>query len=335
MKTPAAFPTDHPLHPAEPRSRPSPISSRITKEADVILALDWMDLKGHFIQTLGRDAPVRAQVIHCSIDEHLHNGWSMDYCGLPPADIKFLCSPDQLVGPLLEAVRKLRGTADKAEPKFPVRVDAPLPAPRKDGIMSLLDLALVLREFCDGREVTIANYALGWPSDTVRFTHPLDYLGYGTGIGLGPSRSVGVALALKGTSRLPVAVVGDGDFTMGNTAFWTAAHMGIPLLVVVANNQVYHNDVGHQAHIARTRGRPVENKFIGQEMMHPACDLAAMARAQGIEGEGPIMNSGDFAKALLRGENIVRAGGLYVIDARVDVRTTEEADRGQTVGRKE
>jgi benzoylformate decarboxylase len=60
-----------------------------------------------------------------------------------------------------------------------------------------------------------------------------------------------------------------------------------------------------------------------------------MARAQGIEGEGPVMNSGDFAKALLRGEKIVRAGGLYVIDARVDVRTTEEADRGQTVGRKE
>ena len=335
MKPGAAFPTEHPLHPVEPRSRPSPASSQITKEADVILSLDWMDLKGHFIQTLGKDAPVTAKVIHCSVDDYVHKGWSMDYCGLPPADLKILSSPDQLVQPLLQAVRRLRGTDAKAEPKFPPRKVPSLPKPRPKGMMGLRDLALVVREFCDTREVSMAGFALGWPSDTVNFRHPLDYLGYGTGIGLGPSRAVGVALALEGSGRLPMAVLGDGDFTMGCTAFWTAAHMGIPLLVVIANNQVYYNDVGHQEHMAAVRGRPTENKFVGQEMVNPAVDLVAIAKAQGLDGEGPIMNSVDFAAALLRGEKVVRAGGRYVIDARVNVGAPGEGDRGQTVGRHE
>lgn len=333
MKPSAAFPTEHPLHPVDPRSRPSAMSSQITKDADVILSLDWMDLKGHFIQTLGKDAEIKAKIISCTVDEYAHNGWSMDYCGLPEADIKILCPPDQLVPPLLEAVHELRGTKEKATAKFAPRQAQPLPKPRAEGIMGLRDLALAVREFCEGREVSVASYALGWPSETVNFRHPLDYLGYGTGIGLGPSRSIGVALALKGSGRLPMTIIGDGDFTMGCTAFWTAAHMGIPLLVVIANNQVYHNDVEHQAHIAKMRGRPTENKFVGQEMMHPACDLVGMAKAQGLDGEGPVMNAVDFAAALLRGEKVVRAGGLYVIDARIDVSRSEGGDRGQTGGR--
>ncbi|HVB90352.1 MAG TPA: thiamine pyrophosphate-dependent enzyme, partial [Beijerinckiaceae bacterium] len=335
LKLAAAFPTEHPLHPFDPRFRPSPASSQITKEADVILSLDWVDLKGHFIQALGKDVEPTGKIIHCTVDDYLHNGWSMDHFGLPPADLKILSSPDQLVRPLLEAVRRLRGTDAKAEPKFPPRKAPALPRPQAEGMMSLRDLALVVREFCDKREVTMAGFALGWPSETVSFRHPLDYVGFdgGGGVGSGPSNAIGTALALKGSGRLAMTVVGDGDFTMGCSAFWTAAHMGIPLLVVIANNQVYYNDVAHQERVAEMRGRPVENKFVGQEMSNPEIDLIAIARAQGLEGEGPIMNSVDFAAALQRGEKIVRAGGIYVIDARVNVRTGGEADRGHTAGR--
>lgn len=335
LKLASAFPTEHPLHPFDPRFRPSPASSQITKEADVILSLDWVDLKGHFIQALGKDVEPTAKIIHCTVDDYLHNGWSMDHFGLPPADLKILSSPDQLVRPLLEAVRRLRGTDAKAEPKFPPRKAPALPRPQAEGMMSLRDLALVVREFCDKREVTMAGFALGWPSETVSFRHPLDYVGFdgGGGVGSGPSNAIGTALALKGSGRLAMTVVGDGDFTMGCSAFWTAAHMGIPLLVVIANNQVYYNDVAHQERVAEMRGRPVENKFVGQEMSNPAIDLIAIARAQGLEGEGPIMNSIDFGAALQRGEKIVRAGGIYVIDARVNVRTAGGADRGHTAGR--
>jgi thiamine pyrophosphate-dependent acetolactate synthase large subunit-like protein len=336
MKPAEAFPTEHPLHPVEPSFRPSPAAAQITKEADVILSLDWIDLKGYFIQTLGKDAEVTAKVIHCTVDDYLHNGWSMDHFGLPPADLKILSSPDQLVQPLLEAVRRRRGTDAKAEPKFPPRKARVLPKPRAEGMMGLRDLALVVREFCDTRgDVTMAGFSLGWPSDTVNFRHPLDYVGTdgGGGVGSGPSNAIGTALALQGSGRLAMTIIGDGDFTMGCNAFWTAAHMGIPLLVVIANNQVYYNDVAHQERMAVVRGRPIENKFVGQEMVKPAIDLIAIAKAQGLDGEGPVMNAIDFAAALQRGEKVVRLGGRYVIDARVDVGAPGEGDRGHTAGR--
>lgn len=337
MKTAAAFPTEHPLHPVEPRFRPSPASSQITKDADVVLSLDWIDLKGHFIQTLGKDTEVTAKVIQCSIDDYLHKGWSMDYFGMPPADLKILSSPDQLVGPLLEAIRRIRGTEKAAEPKFQPRVAPDLKPPRPEGVMGLRDLAMVVRDFRSTREVTLAAYALGWPADTVSFNHPLDYVGLdgGGGVGSGPANAIGTALAVMGSGRLPMTIIGDGDFTMGVNAFWTAAHMEIPMLVVIANNQVYYNDVAHQERMAVVRGRPVENKFVGQEMIRPAIDLLGLAKAQGLEGEGPVMDAADFAAALKRGEEVVRAGGRYVIDARVDVGAPGEADRGHTSGRRD
>ncbi|MDH7796726.1 MULTISPECIES: thiamine pyrophosphate-binding protein [unclassified Beijerinckia] len=337
MKTSSSFPTEHPLHVMEPRHRPSPESTRYIKEADVILSLDWIDLRGTFILTLGKDAPVEAKVIHCSVDDYLHNGWSMDHFGLPPVDLKILSTPDQMIRPLTEAVRRLRGNSAKTEPKWPVRQAKPLSAPRAEGMMSLRDLALVVREFCDPREVTMAGYALGWPADTVNFRHPLDYMGIdgGGGVGAGPSNAIGTALAIKNSGRFPMTVMGDGDFAMGCNAFWTAAHMGIPLLVVIANNRVYYNDVAHQERMAVVRDRPVENKFVGQEMVHPTIDLVGLAKAQGLDGEGPVESAAAFREALKRGEAVVKAGGVYVIDARVDVGAPGEGNRGHTGGRKD
>ncbi|HTK13984.1 MAG TPA: thiamine pyrophosphate-binding protein [Xanthobacteraceae bacterium] len=337
MKTGAAFPTEHPLHPFEPRFRPSEATSAVIKEADVILSLDWMDLSGHFAQTLGKNVPVPAKVIHCSLDEFLHNGWSMDYFGLPPADLKIVASPNELVRPLLAAVQRLRGTDAPAAAKFPVRKAPALPKPRTKGMMSLRDLALVVRDFTSTRTVTVANFSLGYPSETVNFSHPLDYVGFdgGGGVGSGPGNVIGTALALKGSDRLVMAVLGDGDFAMGNNALWTAAHLDIPVLIVIANNRVYYNDVAHQERMAVVRGRPVENKFVGQQMNDPPVDLVGLARAQGVEGEGPFETADELAAALLRGEAMVRAGRPYVIDALVDVGAPGENNRGHTAGRRD
>ena len=101
------------------------------------------------------------------------------------------------------------------------------------------------------------------------------------GIGGGPGISVGAALALRGTGRLPVGL-------MGVTALWTAAHYRIPLLVIVANNQSFFNDEVHQERVARTRNRPIDNKWIGMRISDPDIDLAALAQAQGAQGFGPV-----------------------------------------------
>src|SRR4029453_14342905 len=102
----------------------------------------------------------------------------------------------------------------------------------------------------------------------------------------GPGMARGARPRMRGGDRLPVAVLGDGDYLMGLTALWTGVHYKIPVLIVVANNQSFFNDKLHQERVARLRGRPVENRWIGMRMSEPDFDLAGLARNQGAQGIG-------------------------------------------------
>jgi thiamine pyrophosphate-dependent acetolactate synthase large subunit-like protein len=114
-----------------------------------------------------------------------------------------------------------------------------------------------------------------------------------------------------------VAILGDGDFMMGSSALWTAVHYEIPLLIVVANNRSFYNDEAHQERVAKIRGRPVENKWIGQRIGKPDIDLAMIARAQGAEGIGPVTEPASVLAAVRRGLTVVDGGGVAVVDVRV------------------
>jgi thiamine pyrophosphate-dependent acetolactate synthase large subunit-like protein len=105
---------------------------------------------------------------------------------------------------------------------------------------------------------------------------------------------------------------------MGATAIWTAVHYKIPLLIVVANNRSFYNDEVHQERMARLRGRPVENKWIGQRIADPDIDLAALARAQGAQGFGPIARGEDLIAAFQAAIAAVDAGGVAVVDVRIE-----------------
>ena len=170
------------------------------------------------------------------------------------------------------------------------------------------------------RPTSLTHVSLSWNGASWAFDHPLDYLGSdgGGGVGGGPGISVGAALALKGSGRLPVAVCGDGDFLMGVTALWTAAHYHIPLLVVVANNRSFFNDELHQERVARMRNRPVENSWVGQRISEPDIDLAGMARAQGAQGFGPVTAVADLAPTFAKAIAAVEAGAVAVVDVRVE-----------------
>jgi thiamine pyrophosphate-dependent acetolactate synthase large subunit-like protein len=87
---------------------------------------------------------------------------------------------------------------------------------------------------------------------------------------------------------------------MTPTALWTAAHHRIPALLVVVNNQSYFNDEEHQERVARTRGRPHENRWVGQRMAEPPVDFAALARSLGVEGFGPVVEP-DLVSSAMRG----------------------------------
>ena len=309
IKTAAVFPTDHPLHAGAPGYFLLPAATQALREADVVLSLDWVDLAGTLKQAWGADA-VGAKVIQVSADAHLHRGWSMDYQALPPVDVYLQCGPDAAAPLLLDAV--------KARPASVPAARETLPDAAAD-VVSIRALANALNKATESMPVCITRVPLGWHGAYRHFRHPLDYIGSdgGGGVGAGPGLTVGAALALKGSGRMPVAIMGDGDFLMGVTALWTAAHYGIPCLILVANNRSYFNDEVHQERMAKERSRPVENKWIGQRIDQPDIDLAMMARAQGAEGIGPVKRAEDIAPAIAKGIEAVKNGAVCVVDVRV------------------
>ena len=105
-------------------------------------------------------------------------------------------------------------------------------------------------------------------------------------------------------------------------------HYNIPLLVVVANNRSFFNDELHQERVARDRGRPVENRAIGQSIRDPDIDLAALARGQGCVGIGPVEKAKRLVAALTEAVAVVHAGKVCV----VDVRVAASYDPGSAVG---
>jgi thiamine pyrophosphate-dependent acetolactate synthase large subunit-like protein len=315
IKLAAAFPTDHPLHAAPPGNRLGSDARKLIAQADVILSLDWLDLGGALKQALGNDAP-RAKVIQVSCDAHSHRGWSMDYHVLPPVDVYLMCEPDAAVPDLLEALQPPSVSAPKDRRAVPS-------SGRKVGDhgdeLTLASVAHALEEATRGIDRCITRLPLGWHGGYAHFRHPLDYIGFdgGGGVGAGPGITVGAALALQGSGRLPIGLMGDGDFLMGNTAVWTAVHYGIPCLTIVCNNRSYYNDELHQERVAVSRGRPAENRWIGQRISEPDVDIAAMARSQGATAIGPITSADAIRAAVREGVETVRAGGVCVIDARV------------------
>src|SRR6266511_3489579 len=109
LKVGASFPTHHPLHIGPPGTFLSEGATRAAREADVILALDWVDLAGTLKQVYA-ERPITAKIVSASCDVHIHRGFSMDYFGLPPVDVNLLVEPDVAVPLLLEACRA-RGQA--------------------------------------------------------------------------------------------------------------------------------------------------------------------------------------------------------------------------------
>jgi len=319
IKTGASFPTRHPLHPFPPSLYATGGAASAIREADAILSLDWIDLGGTLRQACDGALP-RAKVIQCSLDQHLHNGWNMDYQALPAADLSLLALPDALVRDLLHELGQGR---DAPLAPWAARTEAadsaPAPAEPYRDRMPLVALARVLTETLEPHRPSYIRLPLGWPGEYCRFAHPQDYIGFdgGGGIGSGPGMAFGAALALRGGDRLPVAVLGDGDYLMGLTALWTGVHYRVPLLIVVANNESFFNDELHQERVARVRGRPVENRWIGLKLSDPAPDLALLARGQGARGFGPVRTAEALAEALREAIGAVRGGELAVVDARV------------------
>ncbi|MEU4291583.1 thiamine pyrophosphate-binding protein [Kribbella sp. NPDC026596] len=101
-------------------------------------------------------------------------------------------------------------------------------------------------------------------------------------IGLGLATAIGAALAQP--DRLPVAALGDGGALMSAAELDTVRRLGLPMLVVVYNDEAY----GAEVHHFGPGGHPLDT------VTFPPTDLAAIGRGYGFEA-ATVRTVGDLA----------------------------------------
>jgi benzoylformate decarboxylase/acetolactate synthase-1/2/3 large subunit len=167
---------------------------------------------------------------------------------------------------------------------------------------------LVGEAISDGPWVLANGLLQGWPRRLWEFGDEAEFLGRsgGEGLGYGVPASLGAALAHRDTDHLVVDIQADGDMMYTSSALWTAAHCGLPLLIVVHDNGTYGKDELHQREIATLRGRSADVVPRGIHINEPPIDFAQLANAQGVEGIGPCEDPDTTAAALRRAAQTVR-----------------------------
>ncbi len=88
-------------------------------------------------------------------------------------------------------------------------------------------------------------------------------------------------------------------------------------IIIVSNNKSYFNDEMHQEAIAKKRGRPTENRWVGQRIDNPEIDICALAKAQGLHSIGPVSDLKHLAEAIEEGLRQVQEGATLVMDVRI------------------
>jgi thiamine pyrophosphate-dependent acetolactate synthase large subunit-like protein len=324
-----AFPSTHPLNLTTAREQ-------ALQQADVVLALDVPSLGvplGPSVRERGNFAPVirpNCKVIHITLLDLERQSWVNDAMWLLPVHVPIAADTAVALPQLLEQVRerlKLNGDAPAAVRQRRAKVDAIYYEARKNSqawiektwdekpISQARLFGEINKRVKDQSWALVCAHGRRW-REVIEVTEPAHGIGGGRGggVGYGLPSSIGAALGHKDSGRLCVGIMGDGDFLMTSNALWTAAKYEIPLLVVVLNNRSYYNDEEHQERMAKWRQRPVENKGIGIRIEEPAPDLAAIARALGVEGFGPVTEPEQLGAVLDKAIGIVQEGKPAVVD---------------------
>ena len=310
IKVRAGFPSAHELHgPGGGLFLSDDVLAEFDR-SDFVLSLDWVDLG----TMTNRPATGPRTIVHASMDHAVHRGWNADYQVLPTVDQYLACAPDALVEGLLAVPGPPAASSEVTSHARPA-----VAFPPNMTEITMPFLGETLKQVLNGVEISLVRVPLRWHQDWIDAASSLDFLGYdgGAGLGSGPGMLVGAALALQGTNRVAVGVLGDGDTLMGGTAFWTAAHYELPMLAIIANNASFYTDELHQERVAKERSRPSGNKWIGQAITDPLPDLAAFARSLGIVGIDLVSSPDQLKDALAEGLRLARSGKAVLVDVRV------------------
>jgi len=311
------FPNRHPLNVSE---------SDALESADLVFFLDVKDM-GKPTQALDRTTrriesriPRAAKVVDLGFNELGLSAWSHDFAQLHETDLQVTADTAVALPLLVELCRDLEAAQpERREARARRRGELEdlhertwqrwrEQADEEAGLSPVATSRLATEVWEAVREhdwVLTAGTSGDWAPRVWNFDrayrHPGRSLGTATQIGI----SLGVALAYKGSDKLVVDLQPDGDLMFDLGALWIAAYHRIPLLVVMFNNRAYYNDWEHQERIARRRGTPVENAYVGMELDKPAPDFAAAARALGWHAEGPIADPEAVQAAVRQAASVV------------------------------
>jgi thiamine pyrophosphate-dependent acetolactate synthase large subunit-like protein len=307
------FPNRHPLNVT---------GSDAVEEADVVLFVDVKDM-GKPTQKVDRASreirtqiPPGAAVLDLGFNELGISAWSHDFAQLHETDLQVTADTSVALPLLLDLCRELAATGpDRTD--WRARLERlheessnawQAAADRDAGLVPISTARLAAETWNVVREhdwVLTAGTARDWATRLWDFDRPYRHPGRSLGTATQIGISLGVALAYRDTDKLAVDLQPDGDLMFDLGSLWIAAYHRLPLLVVTVNNRAYYNDLEHQERIARERGTPVENAYVGMEIDRPAPDFAAAARAMGWHGEGPIESPDELGAAVARAAQVV------------------------------
>ncbi len=324
-----AFPNTHPLNLTAAREV-------ALCDADVVLALDVPSLGAPLGPSVREREAFKpaiqpdTKVIHITLSDLERQSWVSDSMWLFPVAVPMAADTSIALPQLVQLCRERLGSGPDSNKRIEERrakVEA-IHAEAQKGSRDWIERNWNQQPISPGRffsEINarvkgkswalVAAHGRRW-REVLELTEAAHGLGggRGAGVGYGLPSSIGAALGYKGSGRLCVSVVGDGDFLMTSNALWTAARYRIPLLVVTSNNRSYYNDEEHQERMAIRRKRPVENKGIGIHITDPEPDLAAIARGLGVESFGPVTEPDNFGPTLDKAIEIVQGGMPVVVD---------------------
>jgi benzoylformate decarboxylase len=268
--------TDHPLWRGPLPAFAAEIAPLLAHH-DAVLAVG-MPVFRLFGTSPGSALPPETALVHLEVDAHEVGKVHAPAVGLVGDPALGLAGLRDLLGPAPAEARERRARAEAAVAAARAEARARVEASARG---ERVDPAAFARAVADavGPADLVVDEALTAARGlraVIGTRTPSTWLAHrGSALGWGLPAAVGASLA--DPARRVLALQGDGGFVFGAPALWTAAHEGLPLALVVADNGGYEI---LRAGLEGMTGRP-EGNWPGIALSDPALDVAAICRGFG------------------------------------------------------
>ena len=282
-----SFPGTHPLW--RGGLFPTASGARKTLESADVILLVGAAAFALFLQTPGRPFPSGVPVVHIDVDPwQIGKSHRVDV-GLVADPRAALHALDQVLAQTMTAAqreeaasrsRKLAGV----RATYAARVRAAAEAEADHLPISPAFLFHTLAGLVPEDVVIVDESASSLPFVLryLPFAAAGSFFGSKTGtLGWGMGAAIGVQLASPG--RKVVATIGDGSVMYAPQALWTAAHRGLPITYVVANNASYAILKSGMISLALPSAK--RGVYPGMDIVAPEIDYVRLARALGVRAE--------------------------------------------------